>query len=198
MSKCECDFEANNDAERKTLRIVLVINAVMFVLELAAGLLADSSGLIADSLDMLADASVYAISLYAVGRAQSIRNRAATGSGILQIALGCSVLLDVCRRFIWGGEPLSGAMMAMGFVALVANATCLILISKHRHGDVNLRASWIFSTNDVIANLGVIVSGLIVWLTSSRLPDLAIGLVVSVLVIRGGMRIIKEARCPSS
>jgi cation diffusion facilitator family transporter len=194
MPNCECDFEAKSDAERRTLVAVLTINVVMFLAEFLVGVFADSTGLTADSLDMFADASVYAISLYAVGRDQTIRSRAAIGSGIFQIVLGLGVLLDVCRRFFIGGEPVSIAMMAMGLVALAANATCLSLLAKHRHGDVNLRASWIFSTNDVIANVGVIVSGGLVWLTASRFPDLVIGLVIALLVVRGGARIISEAR----
>lgn len=194
MSECGCEFEAQNAVERKTLRAVLAINAVMFVVEFTAGLLASSTGLTADSLDMLADASVYAISLYAVGRSARIRGRAALGSGVLQIVLGAGVLADVVRRFVVGSDPVSAIILTVGGVALAANVTCLLLLAKHRHGDVNLRASWIFSTNDVIANTGVIVSGALVWGTASRYPDLVIGLVISALVVRGGVRIIREAR----
>lgn len=194
MPHCECDFDAKNAAERRTLLAVLAINAIMFVAEFVVGVIADSTGLTADSLDMLADASVYAISLYAVGRSQAVRSRAAMGSGFFQIALGLGVLVDVCRRFLTGGEPGSSAMMLMGLVALVANVACLFLLSKHRHGDVNLRASWIFSTNDVIANAGVIVSGMLVWLTATRYPDLLIGFIISLLVVRGGLKITSEAR----
>src|SRR5690606_9045194 len=175
MSDCDCEFEASNAAERKTLTAVLVINAVMFAVEFTAGLLASSTGLTADSLDMLADASVYAISLYAVGRSARIRGRAALGSGVLQLLLGVGVLADVIRRFIVGSEPVSAIILVVGSVALAANVTCLFLLAKHRHGDVNLRASWIFSTNDVIANVGVIASGVLVWATASRFPDLVIG-----------------------
>lgn len=194
MSDCDCEFEAGNSVERGTLTIVLTINAVMFVLEFTAGLLAESTGLTADSLDMLADASVYAISLYAVGRHARIRGRAALGSGVVQILLGTGVLVDVLRRFLGDSEPVSFIMATVGAIALTANVACLLLLAKHRHGDVNLRASWIFSTNDVIANSGVILSGVLVWWTGTRYPDLVIGLVISALVVRGGIRIIREAR----
>ena len=194
MADCDCEFEATNAAERRTLAAVLAINAVMFVGEFTAGLLANSTGLTADSLDMFADAAVYAVSLYAVGRSARIRGRAALGSGVLQLLLGVGVLADVARRFVAGSEPASLAMLAVGAVALAANVTCLLLLAKHRQGDVNLRASWIFSTNDVIANVGVIASGALVWLTASRYPDLVIGLIISALVIRGGVRIVQEAR----
>lgn len=198
MSDCDCEFEASNAAERKTLAAVLAINAGMFVVEFTAGLLASSTGLTADSLDMLADASVYAISLYAVGRSVRIRGRAALGSGVLQLLLGVGVLADVARRSIVGSEPVSLIMLVVGGVALAANVTCLFLLAEHRHGDVNLRASWIFSTNDVIANVGVILSGVLVWATASRFPDLVIGLIISALVIRGGLRIVREARASLS
>ena len=193
MSDCGCHFEANDARERKTLIAVLLINAFMFVAEFTLGLLADSSGLMADSLDMLADAAVYAISFYAVGRSAETRGRAALGSGIFQILLALGVLTDVIRRFIVGGEPVSGLMIGVGSAALLANVACLFLLAKHRKGDVNLRASWIFSTNDVIANTGVIVSGVLVWLTASRYPDLVIGLLISLFVLTGGIRIIRDA-----
>lgn len=145
MAYCGCELEGENEAQRKTLRIVLVINAVMFFVEITAGVLASSTGLIADSLDMLADASVYAISLYAVGRAAIIRIRAATASRVLQIILSVGVLFEAVRRFLGDTEPLGIAMMFMGLIAFIANSICLKLVSKHKAGDVNFRASYVFS-----------------------------------------------------
>jgi cation diffusion facilitator family transporter len=185
-------MEAWNEQERRTLRIVLGINAVMFLFEIVLGWLAQSTGLIADSLDMLADALVYAISLYAVGRADVLKDRAARLSGMLQIGLAVLVLADVLRRFFYGSEPVSMLMMSVGAVALVANSICLLLIARHRDGGVHMRASLIFSANDVIANLGVIVSGGLVWLLGSRYPDLFIGFVIAGLVMYGGLRILRE------
>ena len=190
---CECEFEASNQRERKTLVSVLLINAVMFVVEVVAGVLAESTGLTADSLDMLADAGVYAISLVAIGRAARFRTNAAMASGLFQMVLGVSVLVDVVRRFVSGSEPMGQVMMLVGLAALAANVTCMALLAKHRHGEVNMRASWIFSTNDVIANTGVILSGVLVSATASRLPDLAIGLVIAAVVVSGGVRIVKDA-----
>ena len=192
MAGCGCEMEARNEQERKTLRIVLGINAVMFLFEIVLGWVAQSTGLIADSLDMLADALVYAISLYAVGRSDALKDRAASLSGILQMALAVLVLADVLRRFLYGSEPVSMLMMGVGAVALVANSICLMLIARHRDGGVHMRASLIFSANDVIANLGVIVSGGLVWLLGSRFPDLVIGTVIAGLVLYGGIRILRE------
>ena len=194
MGDCGCEFEASGDEQRWTLRIVLAINALMFVAEIVAGILADSTGLIADSLDMLADASVYAISLYAVGRASYVRRLAAKGSGLLQMALGTGVLIEATRRFYFGAEPIGWTMIATAAIALLATAICLRLLWKHRRGDVNFRASYIFSANDVIANVGVMISGTLVLSTGSQVPDLAIGILIAIVVLRGGIKIMGEAR----
>ncbi|TWU38501.1 cation transporter [Novipirellula artificiosorum] len=193
MTDCGCRFEPTDQQQRQTLRFVLLINLLMFILEITVGILAESTGLTADSLDMFADASVYSISLYAVGRAARIRRAAAAVSGALQIVLGAGVLFEVSRRFVLGAEPVGSAMMIMGAIALAANAFCLLLLAKHRHGDVNFRASWIFSANDVIANTGVILSGVLVLLLESQIPDLIIGILIAGIVVRGGIRILREA-----
>jgi len=193
VSGCGCEMEARNEQERKILLIVLGINAFMFIFELALGLAAESTGLIADSLDMFADASVYSISLYAVGKSTALKGKAAKLSGIAQVLLALLVLFDVLRRFILGSEPVSILMMGVGVIALIANSVCLSLVSKHRDGGVHMRASVIFSKNDVIANLGVIVSGALVWVLGSRYPDLIIGLIISAVVLRGGIQIFREA-----
>jgi Co/Zn/Cd efflux system component len=184
---------ARNDQERKTLVIVLGINAFMFVFEFALGLLAESTGLIADSLDMFADASVYSISLYAVGKSGLLKGKAAKLSGFVQIGLALLVLVDVLRRVAFGSEPVSALMMVVGVIALVANSACLALITKHRDDGIHMRASVIFSTNDVIANIGVVVSGALVWTLGNRYPDLVVGLIISLVVLRGGILILKEA-----
>lgn len=194
MSDCSCELEDAAELERKTLWTLLAINGAMFLAEAITGWWAESTGLLADSLDMLADASVYGIALYAVGRSGRIQANAATAAGVLQIALGLGVLLEVVRRFLSGSEPISVLMMAMGALALVANVSCLMLIAKHREGGIHMRASWIFSTNDVIANLGVIISGGLVMYFGTRLPDLIIGAVISVVVLRGGVQILREAK----
>jgi Co/Zn/Cd efflux system component len=193
MSGCECEFEAKNKEQSRVLKILLSINAVMFVIEISLGILSESSALIADSLDMLADATVYGIGLYAVTKPLAAKIQAAHISGIFQIILGVAVSMDVFRRFVWGSEPESILMIAIGMVALVANVICLKLISKHREGEVHMRASWVFSKNDVIANLGIIVGGLLVYALGSRFPDLLIGLAISIIVIRGGVHILKDA-----
>ena len=176
--------------QRRVLGIVLAINALMFGVELVAGLLAESTGLIADSLDMLADASIYAIALLAVGRGVLEQRRAARASGWLQLGLAGLVLADVVRRATSGSEPVEATMIAVGLLALVANVTCLVLLSGHRRAGEHMRASWIFTTNDVLANLGVILAGVLVLMTGSAIPDLVIGTGIAALVASGAWRIL--------
>ncbi|UNG19503.1 cation transporter [Stutzerimonas zhaodongensis] len=181
---------ANSTQESRSLRLLLGINAFMFVVEMTAGLIARSAGLIADSLDMFADAAVYGLALYAVGRSVNLQVRAAHLAGVLQLILALGVLVEVIRRFIFGSEPESLIMMAVAFLALLANTGCLLLISKHREGGAHMKASWIFSANDVVINMGVIVAGALVAWTGSNYPDLIIGTVVGFIVLNGARRIL--------
>lgn len=192
MTLCSCDSEADK-LESHTLWTLLIINAFMFIAEAGFGMWAESTALLADSLDMAADATVYAISLFAVGRSVKNKVRAAKASGIFQVVLGGGVLVTVLHRALSGSEPVSLLMIAVGAIALTANVVCLILIAKHRGGGAHMRASWIFSKNDVIANLGVIISGVAVMLSGSRVPDLVVGAVVALVVVRGGVSILREA-----
>ena len=193
MSGCGCEVEIKDQSQRQVLYWLLGINATMFVIEMGIGLLADSTALIADSLDMLADAVVYGVALYAIGKSLLHKANAARISGFFQMALGLLIIIDIVRRSIYGSEPVSGLMMAMGAVALVANVICLVIIRKQKNEEVHMRASWIFSANDVIANLGVIFAGVLVFWLDSRWPDLVIGVIVSCVVLRGAKMILEEA-----
>ena len=195
---CECDIELKDAEQARVLKVLLGINAAMFLVEGTAGLVAHSTGLIADALDMFADAAVYGVGLYAVGRSVAHKVGAALASGIFLCLLGVGVVVEVVRRFIAGSEPTSVLMWSVGALALVANLVCLALLSKHREGEIHMRASWIFSTNDVLANLGVILAGVLVALLDSRIPDLVIGCVIAVVVLTGGVRIITGARRESA
>ena len=193
MSGCGCEVEIKDQSQRQVLYWLLGINATMFVIEMGIGLLADSTALIADSLDMLADAVVYGVALYAIGKSLLHKANAARISGFFQMALGLLIIIDIVRRSIYGSEPVSGLMMAMGAVALVANVICLVIIRKQKNEEVHMRASWIFSANDVIANLGVIFAGVLVFWLDSRWPDLVIGVIVSCVVLRGAKMILEDA-----
>ena len=186
--------EVAPSVEAKTLKYLLAINFTMFLVEIFLGFYSESTGLIADGLDMLADSFVYGISLYAVGKSVHVKNKTAFLSGVMQISLGLLCLIEVGRKFYFGSEPLSNFMIIVSIVALIANVWCLALIHKHKDGEVHMKASWIFSANDVIVNTGVIISGAFVYFFKTNIPDLIIGGLVSLIVIKGGLTIIKLSK----
>ena len=195
MTDCGCGpTEAETREQRKTLKIALALNAIMFVAELTAGLIANSAGLIADGLDMLADASAYAIGLAAVGRSARFKANAATLSGTLLLLLGVGVLVDVVRRVVSGEPPEGMTMIVVAAVALAVNATVLKLLQKHRDEGVHLRATWIFTRADVIANIAVILSGVAVLVSGFRYVDLVVGAGIGLYVVKEAVEILREAR----
>jgi len=183
--------DVDHARESYALKWLLAINGTMFSLELIVGWIAQSTGLIADSLDMFADAAVYGLALYAVGRASSLKLRAAHLAGLLQMLLAFSVLGEVVRRFFLGSEPVSGLMISFGLLALAANIACLIIIHREKDSGAHMKASWIFSANDVIANVGVILAGVLVTWTGSSYPDLVIGFIIGAIVLNGAWRILQ-------
>lgn len=187
-------LDAENAAERRTLRWVLAINFTQVVVAGTVGVLADSTGLLGAALDNLADAAVYVVSLYAVGRMVAAKARAARLSGVLLIVLALGLLAEVVRRFVTGSEPIGLAMIVTAVVNAATNLLCLRLLRSHRDAGVHLKASWIFTTNDMLANLGIVLSGVAVMVFKSQLPDLLIGLVVVGIVLKGGWDILGEAR----
>jgi Co/Zn/Cd efflux system component len=178
--------------QRKLLWSVLFINFGFFLIELTAGLISNSMGLVADSLDMLADSLVYGMSLWAVGSALSKKKKIARISGYFQLALDLLGITEIVRRFIIiEAVPDYGLMIGVSFAALIANAFCLYLLQKSRSEEAHMKASLIFTSNDVMINAGVIFAGILVLLTHSRYPDLIIGSIVFLIVVRGALRIIK-------
>lgn len=185
-------------SEHQVLTRVLAINAAMFVTETLAGIAAGSLGLVADGLDMLADTLVYGIALAATARGPAWHLTSARWSGRLQVLLGIGVAAESVRRFLMPTEPIGLAMIGIGAAALGANILCLVLLNRFRHGRVHMRAAYIFSTNDVLANLGVMASGGLVLTFGSRFPDLLIGSIIAGFVVRGGLRILRETQQESA
>jgi Co/Zn/Cd efflux system component len=164
---------------------------MMFFLELRLGIYSRSTGLIADSIEMFADAYVYALALYVVGRAANLKARAAHFAGWLQVLLAFATLGEVMRWFLYGCEPASAFMIGVGMLALAANILCLTLISNKRNHGAHMKASYLFSVNDVIASVGVIAAGFLVNWTSFPYPDLVIGTIISVIVMNSARRILQ-------
>lgn len=180
--------------EMSVLKILLAINSAMFFIGMIGGWIAESTGLISDSLDMFADAAVFALSMYAVGRPLQLKKRAARLSGYLQMLLALFAFSEVIRRSIMGSEPEAPYMIVLASLSLIANSFCMYLLAKHRANGVHLKASWIFLSNDVIANAGVILAAIIVKFSGSSIPDLVIGGIIATVVLLGSLRILRAAR----
>ncbi len=179
-------------SQRKLLLWVLAVNLLFFLIELTAGLLSESMGLVSDSLDMLADSLVYGLALFAVGGTVSLKKNIAKAAGYFQLFLAILGLIEVVRRFIGPEElPAFGAMIVVSVFALIANAICLYMLQKSKSRDAHMRASMIFTSNDVVVNLGVIVAGGLVYFTQSAYPDLIVGLIIFLIVAGGAVRILK-------
>lgn len=188
-------FEANA-SQKQILLAVLAINFTFFLVEMTTGIISASMGLVADSLDMLADSFVYGISLIAVGATLIKKKKIAQLAGYFQITLAIIGFMEVLRRFfLFEKLPDFSTMIIVSVFALIANGICLYLLQKSKNKeDAHIKASMIFTSNDVIINLAVIISALFVnWLNSNK-PDLLIGTIVFVLVIRGANRILKLAK----
>ena len=181
----------SNDVQSKLLWTVLAINLGFFLIEIITGLLSRSMGLIADSLDMLADASVYGLSLWAVGSTVVRKKSVARFSGIIQFVLAGIGIIEVTRRFILVDTvPDYRTMIVVSILALIANSICLYLLQRSKSDEAHMKASMIFTSNDVIINSGVILAGILVLVTESKYPDLVIGGVVFLIVVRGAIRML--------
>ena len=169
MTDCGCAApEVKTKQERRVLHIALGLNATMAVVGGLAGWYAQSAGLLADALDMLADAAAYSIALVAIGRTVLFKTRAATMSGGILLMLGVGILFEVGRRLIYGAEPLSEWMIGTALLSLVVNLVVLRLLVPMKSGEVHLRATWLFTRADVLANRGLILGG--VWVYWLRVP----------------------------
>ena len=191
----QSNFEENTN-QRKLLWWVLGINFAFFLIEMMTGLISKSIGLVADSLDMLADAFVYGISLFAVGGTMIKKKRIAKIAGYAQIILALIGFIEVLRRFLGVEQiPDFSTMIIVSVFALMANGVCLYLLQQSKSKEeAHMQASMIFTSNDVIINLGVITAGVLVYSLNSNLPDLIIGTIVFVLVVQGAFRILKLSK----
>ena len=178
---------------RRALWIALIVNAGMFVAELAAGEIADSRSLQADALDFFGDAANYAISLGVAGLALAWRARAALAKGITLAALGGYVMIGALLAAIGSASPKAEIMGAVGIAALIANVAVALMLYRFREGDANMRSVWICSRNDAIANIAVVGAAIGVFGTGTAWPDLIVAAIMATLGISGGMKIIRLA-----
>jgi Co/Zn/Cd efflux system component len=149
---------------------------------------------LADSVDMLGDAIVYGFSLYAVARGTLWQARVALFKGLLMAAFGLGVLMQVSHKLIAGVVPAPAVMSIVGVIALGANTVCLLLLSRHRADDINMRSAWLCSRNDVMANVSVLIAAAGVALTGSGWPDIVVGIAIALLFATSAIRVIRDAR----
>lgn len=195
MTDCGCKPAAVQTREQqRTLWIALVLNTAMFAIEGVAGAWANSTSLIADAFDMLSDASAYAIALAAIGRSLTFKVRAANISGALLLLVGLGIFADVVRRAIWGSDPDGGWMIAVSFMALAVNVHVLRLLNRQQSDEIHMKAAWIFTRADVVANAAVIAAGLAVQVSGIRYFDLVVGAAIGLYVVREAFEILEEAR----
>lgn len=188
-----CAIDALRGRQSATLKAVLGINAVMFVVVLVAGLMASSMALLSDSLDNLGDALTYAVSLYAVSRGSRTKARVALFKGSLILIAGLAVLAQVIYKLAVPTVPVFETMGVTSVVALAANGLCLLLLTRHRHDDINMSSVWECSRNDIASNIAVGIAAIGVWLTSSGWPDLLIGFALAILFLLSASKVLRSA-----
>ena len=188
-----CALDALRERQGRTLRIVLAINVMLFLVELAAGIMASSISLMADSLDSLGDALVYAFSLYVLLRSQRWRASAALLKGLIMLGFGMAITAALIGRILAPVVPVAGMIGSFGLFALACNLGCLILLTRHRSDDINMESVWLCSRNDIIANGGVLLAAAGVAATGSMWPDFAVGAVIAAIFLRSALYVISQA-----
>ena len=196
MSGCCEDkvFEGMSDGYKRALLAVILINAVMFFVEITAGLKSGSQALLADALDFAGDSATYTISLLVIGASTRTRAMASLFKGGSLAFIAIVILASSLHRFLGDTVPAAETMGIVGFLALLANLTSLLILMRWRDGDSNVRSVWLCSRNDAIGNVGVIIAGIVVAITGAAWPDLVIAILLATLFLRSSVSIISQAR----
>jgi cation diffusion facilitator family transporter len=197
MDDC-CDAKAQEltllrGKHRNVLIAVLVINAVLFVVEAAAGLLANSSALLADSLDMLGDSLVYGFSLYVLWRSATWKAKAALLKGAIMAIFGVGVLSEVIYKTMYGIVPNAQTMGIIGTLVLLGNGICFLMLYRHRADDLNIRSTWLCSRNDIVANVSVLLAAMGVKMFDASWPDIVVGTAIAALFLKSAFTVLRES-----
>lgn len=190
----DSELEILRERQSALLKIVLLINAIMFVIEMTAGVYASSNALKADSLDMLGDALVYGFSLYVLSRSALWKAKASLLKGLIMAAFGLAVTVETVLKIISPHIPNASTMGSIGFLVLLANGVCLFLLTRHKDDDLNMKSVWLCSRNDIIANTGVLIAAYSVYITQSFWPDLIVGSIIAILFLSSSIEVIKESQ----
>lgn len=186
-------FDGMSTGYRRALVAVIVINAAMFLVELAGGAFAGSMALTADSLDFLADSLTYAVSLWVIGKAMTWRAWAAFGKGLSLAVMGVGVFATTVYQVFVLGVPNAAVMSGIGLMALAANVVSVLILFKWRDGDANVRSVWLCSRNDAIGNVAVVIAAGLVWMTGTGWPDVIVALLMSGLFLRSAYQILTQS-----
>jgi cation diffusion facilitator family transporter len=187
------ELVALHGKHRNVLVTVLVINAVLFVVEATAGLLANSTALLADSLDMLGDSLVYGFSLYVLWRSAAWKAKAALLKGAIMAVFGFGVLMEVVYKTIAGIVPSAETMGIIGALVLLGNGICFLLLFRHRSDDLNMRSTWLCSRNDIIANVSVLAAAFGVTVFDANWPDILVGAAIAALFLKSALTVLRES-----
>lgn len=191
---CECtDVDARAQNQRRVVKAALALNALLFFVGLGAGLYAGSTGILADALDMLCDASGYALALLAIGRSAHFKRLSARWTGWTLALLGVLIIAEAVRRWIMGNQPLGLVMAAYSVLSLCVNVYVMTRLAKVREGGVHLNASYLCTRADVLANIALLVSGILVWSTGLSMLDPLVGTGIALLVFREAREILGDA-----
>ena len=188
-----CALEAMKVKQSKTLKIVLVINVVLFCLTAFYGWAANSTGLMSESIDDFGDAVTYALSLYVIYKSNQMKAKVAFVKGCLILSGAIFVLSQVILHIIDNTVPIFETMGTVAFIALLLNLTCFFLLTKYREQDINMSSVWECSRNDILNNVSIIVASVVVWITNLGWADIAVGLVLSLLLLQSSFRVLKSS-----
>lgn len=192
---CDCSqISAQSQTERLIIRQALILNALMCIVGLSASYYAQSTSILADAIDMAADASGYALALLAVGHNVRLRMLAAQWTGIVLMILGFGLIAEAIQRWFTGSDPFGPVMMGYSLISFMVNFYVLRALAKIREGGVHLKASYICTRVDVLANIVVFVAGTIVLLTGTRWIDLLAGVGIAILVFSEAKEILESAK----
>lgn len=196
---CECtEVSVEQANQRQVVRTALILNVLMFLVGAASGVYGSSMAILSDALDMAADAAGYGISLAAIGRSSRFRVVAARWTGGTLIALGIGIIAESLRRWFTGSDAMGPIMMGYSALSLCVNVYVLVQLSKIRGGGTHLNASYICTRTDVLANLGVLCAGTIIWVTGAHWVDLIAGIVIAILVFTEAREIFEDAGAAES
>lgn len=175
------------------LKVVLGLNLIMFVVEMLAGIRAQSTSLMGDSLDMLGDSFVYAFSLFVLFKSIKWRAIAALLKGAIMTAFGLGVLIEAGAKVFSDVVPQAHIISGIGILALAVNSVCLFLLTRHRDDDINMKSTWLCSRNDIIANCGVIAAGITVTFLDSKWPDILVGTIIACVFLASALSVTRES-----